>query len=188
VSGRLSRRRLLAGIVLVVAAGIVAFFLLRGGDDSGGEGGEVDSTPPATGRPEAANLDRLRSVADVVGHPVYWAGQQSGRRYELTVEHDGKVYVRYLPQGVRVGSRKVGSLTIGTYPYIGALDALRALARQPGAISDHTPDGGLVVTTGTSPDNVYVAYPEQDLQIEVYDPHAGSALALARGGAIVPIG
>ena len=188
MSGRLSRWRLLAGIGLVVAAGIVAFFLLRGGNDSSGVGGEVESGLPATGRPEAASLDRLRVVAELVGHPVYWAGQQAGRRYELTVEHDGKVYVRYLAPGVRVGSRKVGSLTIGTYPYIGALGALQALARQPGAISKHTPDGGLVVSTETSPNNVYIAYPRSDVQIEVYDPHAGSALSLARGGAIVPIG
>ena len=187
MTSRLSRPRVVAGIGLVVAASIIALLLLRGGHDSGGEGGDVGSNLQATGRPEAASLDRLRDVANSVGHSVYWAGQQSGRKYELTVEHDRKVYVRYLAEGVPVGSRKVRSLSIGTYPYIDAFGALQAVARQPGAITDQTPDGGLVVGNETNPNNVYIAYPRSDYQIEVYDPRAGMALKLARAGAISPI-
>ena len=36
--------------------------------------------------------------------------------------------------------------------------------------------------------DVYLAYAESDLQIEVYDPVPGRALRLVRSGAIRPVG
>ena len=174
--GRLSRPRLALGIGILAAAGILAFLLLRGGDDSGGDGREPGSKVHATGRPEAATLDQLRDLGSAVGHPVYWAGQQPGRQAtSSTVDPDGKVYVRDPAQGVPVGSR-ASSLTIRTYPYIDAFGALQAAAGRSGGITDRTPDGGLVVTFPTSPNNVHVAFPGSDYEIEVYDPRAGGAL------------
>ena len=187
MTGRLSRPRLALGIGILAAAGIIAFLLLRGGDDSGGDGREPGSKVHATGRPEAATLDQLRDLGSAVGHPVYWAGQQPGRHYELTVDPDGKVYLRYLAEGVPVGSRRASSLTIGTYPYIDAFGALQAAARRSGGITDRTPDDGLVVTFPTSPNNVYVAFRGTDYEIEVYDPNAGRALELATAGEIAPL-
>ncbi len=121
-----------------------------------------------------------------MGHPVYWAGQQADR-FELTVEPDGNIYIRYLPEGVPVGSRQVSSLTVRTYPYPDAFRTLRRVARQPGAIRDRTPDGGFVVATRAKPTSVYIAYPGMDLEIEVYDPDADRALEIATSGAIRPI-
>jgi len=187
MTGRFSRPRLVLGIGILAAAGIIAFLLLRGGDDSAGDGREPGSKVHATGRPEAATLDQLRDLGSAVGHPVYWAGQQPGRHYELTVDPDGKVYLRYLAEGVPVGSRRVSSLTIGTYPYIDAFGALQAAARRSGGITDRTPDDGLVVTFPTSPNNVYVAFRGTDYEIEVYDPNAGRALELATAGEIAPL-
>jgi hypothetical protein len=175
--------RLAIGIGIIVVAVIVAFLLLKGDDDSSSDG----SQPQATDGPEAASLDRLRDLASSVDHPVYWAGEQPGGEYELTVENDGKIYIRYLAQGAPVGSRKVKSLTIGTYPFSDALGTLQVTARQPGAITDQTPDGGLVVSNDSNPNNVYVAYPGSDYQIEIYDPDARTALNLATSGAIEPI-
>lgn len=168
---------------MVVAATMIAFLLLRGADDSASDGDDFGSKPQG---PEAASLDRLRDLANSVGHRVYWAGQQSGE-YELTVEHDGKIFIRYLAEGVPVGSRQVTSLTIGTYPFTDAFGTLQAVARQPGAITDQTPDGGFVVTNETNPTNVYIAYPGSDYQIEVYHPDAARALEIATSGAIAPI-
>ena len=56
-----------------------------------------------------------------------------------------------------------------------------------GGITDRTPDDGLVVSFATSPNNVYVAFPGSDYEIEVYDPHPGRALELATAGGIVPL-
>jgi len=188
MTGRLSGPRLALGVGILAAAGIIAFLLLKGGDDAGGNGGASGSQLHATGRPQAATLDQLRDLGSSVGHPVYWAGEQPGRHYELTVDPDGKVYLRYLAEGVPVGSRRVGSLTIGTYPYIDAFGTLQAAARRTGGITDRTPDDGLVVSFPSSPNNVYVAFRGSDYEIEVYDPNAGRAFELATGGAIAPVG
>ena len=56
----------------------------------------------------------LHSLA-ALGVPIYWAGEQSGVRYELTKTPDNRVLVRYLPAGEKVGT-KTPYLTIGTYP------------------------------------------------------------------------
>jgi hypothetical protein len=187
MSGRLSGPRLAIGIGILAAAGIVAFLLLGGGEDSSGDGGEHGSNLPATGRPQAATLDQLRDLGSSVRHPVYWAGQQPGRHYEVTVDPDGKVYLRYLAEGVPIGSRRVSSLTVGTYPYIDAFAALQAAARRSEGLTDRTPDDGLVVSFPTRPNNVYIAFRGSDYEIEVYDPHPGRALELATAGAITPI-
>lgn len=38
-----------------------------------------------------------------------------------------------------------------------------------------------------SPTSVYFARPDQDFQVEVYDPHPGEALRLIKSGAIEPV-
>jgi hypothetical protein len=191
------RRRnvaLLVGIGLVAAA-IVVFFVSGDGEDragdpggsgvstSGDDGSGSGSSAAATDGPEEADLDRLSALADAVGHPVYWAGERPGD-YELTVSPDGSIFIRYLPEGVPVGSREVTSLTVATYPYTDAFATLRAAAKQLGAIRDRTPDGGIVVGNKGTPNTAYVAYPDADYQIEVYDPEAGRAFELATSGEI----
>jgi hypothetical protein len=187
MTDRLSGPRLALGIGILAAAGIIAFLLLRGGDDSRRDGSEPGSTVHATGRPEAATLDQLRDLGSLVGHTVYWAGEQPGFHFELTVDPDGKVYIRYLAHGSPVGSSRVSSLTIGTYPYIDAFGTLQTAARRSGGLTDRTPDDGLVVSFPNSPNNVYVAFQGTDYEIEVYDPHPGRALELATAGSITPI-
>ena len=197
MSSRLRGARFGVGIGLIVAAAVIGVLLLNGDDDSGDSGDsgltspaattspDASTSPPAHG-PELASLDRLRGLPDLTGHPVYWAGEQSGD-YELTVASDGSVFIRYLPEGVPVGSREVTSLTVATYPYVNAFATLESAAKQPDATRDETPDGGLVVGNEANPNTVYVAFPDVDLQIEVYDPEAGRALELATAGEIEPI-
>jgi hypothetical protein len=177
-----------------LASGVLVLLLLLGCGGSSGSSGssgtnaEHSAQPrPAARGPVVVNAERLRQLADSVGHPIFWAGRQPGAD-ELTVDVNGNVFIRYLPQGVPVGSRRRTSLTVATYPFADAYGTLQAASRQPGATVGHTPDGGVVVAAKGSPDNVHVAYPRRDIQIEVYDPHPGRALALATAGDIVPLG
>jgi hypothetical protein len=133
-----------------------------------------------------ASVGRLRELADSVWYPVYWAGQRPGG-YELTVDRNANIFIRYSGVSESVASRKATSLTIGTYPFANAFEILSAVSRGPGTTVGHTPDGGLVVVRRGSPRNAYIAYPQRDVQIEVYDPRAGRALELATAGAITPI-
>ena len=140
---------------------------------------------PAAQSPVRVSPDRLRDLAHSVGHPVYWAGQRPGG-YELTVDVNGNIFIRYLPEGVPAGSRGETSLTVATYQFADAYGTLKAAAQRPGAIASRTPDGGLVVAAGST-HNVHIAYPQRDIQIEVYDPHSGRALHLAVAGSIAPL-
>jgi hypothetical protein len=173
----------------LAAVAVVAIIVLAGGDDSNqGTATEDDreSALEATAGPEPASVERLREVARSAGQPVYWAGKQPGN-YELTIASDGSVFVRYLPEGVPIGSREVTSLTVATYPYADALAVLQAAAVRPRATRHEAPGGGIVVGNKADPNTVYVAFPDVDYQIEVLDPQPGRALELATSGAIEPI-
>jgi hypothetical protein len=172
------RAAALIGIALAVAIG--AFLLLRGDDDD-------SSGPEPTNGAEAASVEDLQTIADAADHPVYWAGEQEGQQYELTITAEGNIFIRYLDPSTPIGSADIASLTIGTYPVPDAYNALQGLADQKGSITDTTPDGGYVLTNKNNPNSVYVAFPGEDFEVEVYDPDPKKAREVATSGAIVPI-
>jgi hypothetical protein len=164
-----------------VVAAVAVFLLIDRGNSHGGSDRSKQARPGARG-PVVVTLDSLRALAESVEHPIYWAGQQPGD-YELTVDANGNIFIRYLRAGEPVGSRRT-SLTVATYPFAKGYDILRGVSRGPGETTGHTPDGGLVVVGKVKPNNAYISYPGTDLQIEVYDPKAGRAFELATAGAI----
>jgi hypothetical protein len=177
---RPARRHLwLAAIVAAaMAAGLAAFLVLRDG------GGAEPGHGPVSA---AVTLTELRALPEQTGHPVFWAGPRASHTYELTRPTDGNVYVRYLPSGVRPGDERPDFTTIGTYPRPRALESLRRLGRGPAAVMFRVPRGGVAAYGRDRPTSVYVAFPEQDVQVEVYDPSARAARRLARSGQVRPI-
>lgn len=161
----------------MLAAAIIAFLLLGGGDE-GGSGSD------GLRGPEAVSVEELGEVPGSVDHPVYWAGERPDTQYELTVDEEGSVFVRYLDPDVEIGSTEVASFTVATYPVPDAYGALQRVAKRPGAIKAKTPDGGFVLTNETNSQSVYIAYPGSDYQIEVYDPDGAAALQAATSGQI----
>jgi hypothetical protein len=177
-----ARRRVRAGaalgLVLAVAFGAWLVLRERGGETPAPEG------PVSSG----ASVAQLRALSDQTGHPVYWAGQLENHTYELTRPTDGNVYVRYLPPGVPVGDRQPDYTTVGTYPRRRALRGLRRVSRLPDAVSFAVADGGIAVYSRDRPSSVYLAFPGEDVQVEVYDPAPRKARRLARSGRVRPIG
>ena len=175
-------RSRLAGIgasaVLVVVAVVLAII---GGSGGGG------SAPVHTAAHfvEVADLTKLEAE---LGHPIYWAGEQPPAQLELSEEADGSIYLRYLPPGVEAGDPVQQYLTVGTYPVVDAVAALRRTAASAGTSLQHTAAGGVVLPNPSSQGSVYLAYPGSDIQIEVYDSTPGSSLRLIHSGAIVPAG
>jgi len=177
---RLREPRNAAIVGLLLAAAIVAIFLLtKGGDDN--------DNPKSTGGAEQTSVTSLRQLASSVDHPVYWAGERPGEKYELTIADNGNIFIRYLDESTPIGSRDVASLTIGTYPVPNAYGALQEVSSKPGSKTGKTPDGGFVVTNDSNPQSVYIAYPGADTQIEVFDPDPKTAYSLATSGAVIPI-
>jgi hypothetical protein len=172
--------RIAAVIALLAVAGLAGwYFLVR-------DGGSGAVPQPGAG-PVEASASSLESLQDRVGHPVYWAGPGSGARLEATETTDGRIYVRSLGESGAVGDPNPGLLTIGTYPVENAAGVVEELAEVKGALTSRTPDGTLVVTNENTPTSVYLADPENKLQIEVYDPDPSRAFALATSGQVVPV-
>ena len=174
-----------AVIAVAIAVAFVVWLLVRGGDSNTAGTGST-STGQATG-PEATTTDKLRSLSDELGHPIYWAGEISNRTYELTRTSDNRVFIRYLPKGVPVGIRQAAYTIIGTYPVNNAYNVLQRLAKKPDESSFAAPADGFAVYSTTQPSNVYLAYPGSNLQIEVYDPSPQQARRLITSGQVAAV-
>lgn len=166
----------------LLAVGFAAFFVGWVLTNRGGE------APPAPGSgASAVSESALREFAGTVPHPVYWAGPKENHTYEVTRTTDGRVYVRYLPEGTNAGDPRSAFLTIGTYARAGAWAELERAARAPDAVSVKLERGGLAVFSEARPTSVYFGYPDARYQVEVYDPSAGTARRLALAGQVVPV-
>ena len=150
--------------------------------------GRLKASPRAaailSGKPTAASVKTLKSLTHELGHPIYWAGARLGYRYELSRTTSGNVFIRYLPAGAKVGDPRARYLTVATYPFPGALAAVRRAAR--GAATMKLAHGGIGVVDGASPKRIYVAYPGVGYQIEIFDPSPSAGRKLVASGAISP--
>ena len=86
----------------------------------------------------------LQTLVGALQRPIYWAGEEPGKTYELTQSADGKVYLRYLPHGVRVGTQKA-ELTVGTYPVASAFTVTQGRRREVGLRTGPRPGGRRVL-------------------------------------------
>ena len=178
MSGHRGTRVLLALIGALVV--VLAIWLIGGcgGDDEGSE-----STVAA----EIVDADALSERSEDQESPIYWAGEIDGTELELSVPEEGRTYVRYLTEGADAGDPQPDFLTIGTYAFAEPIPALEELAGKPGGVRRSAPGGGIVYFNRNGPTSVYLAYPDQEVEIEIYDPDPVRAKELATSGAIVPI-
>lgn len=174
---RLAHIRLAALLAAGFATFVVGWLLIGGGDK-----GSTQAQSTVSGASEA----ELRSFAASAPNPVYWAGPRTGQTYELFKTSDGRVYVRYLPAGVKVGDPRPQFLTVGTYPLANAFAATKRISRSPGRVTRALPGGGIAVfSPGTS--SVYFSYPGAKYQVEVYAPSPATTRSLVLNGQVVPI-
>jgi hypothetical protein len=181
---RLPRRRLaaLVGVAAVLVAAVVAIVLLAGGGDDDNDS-EARRAPAV-----AATAAELAELPDEVGHPVFWAGPRAGTTYELTRTASGRVYLRYLPAGVPVGTDQADHLTIGSYPQRDALATLAETARAQGVATVPLRDGGRAFQDERRPTSAYAAFPGADVQVEVFDATPGRALRVIASGELARLG
>ena len=179
---RTARRRPIrigAVVAIALSAGL-AVWLIAG--DSG-----VEERPGAIAA-HAASAAEIEELAGSLDHPLYWAGPLRNMTYELTRTESGRVYVRYLPRGVPIGSRDPDYLTIGTYPQANGYAAVQAAGTEPGATSRRLSGGALVVYNSDRPRSVYFSFPEAPFQVEVFDPRPRRARDLTQSGTIQRVG
>jgi hypothetical protein len=153
-----------------------------------GSSSSSTKTNPVRAPARGVSEQQLSRLAGTVGHAIYWAGPQSGKRYELSRTKDGRIFVRYLPKDVNVGDPQPKYLAVGTYPQSNAFSVLKATAKKQHASLIALRDGGKAFVDAKHPTSVYLAYPGSNYQIEVFDPSAAHARALVVSGKILPVG
>ena len=192
--GRDRSLRVGAVVAVALAVAFVVWLLVRDNGTSSSKPTVASRTKTTTqGRKvkpllEAASVQTLKTLATVLGHPIYWAGARSGTTYELTRTADGRIYIRYLPKGVKVGDQHADYLIVATYPVRNAYRAVQTASKEKGAETFGIPNGGKALVNKAAPTNVYFAFPHSDYQIEVFDPHPGRARSLVSSGKIRPLG
>jgi hypothetical protein len=186
-----SRVRVGAVAAIAVGAGLGAWaFVAHNNDDSSSPAEPAAAAPvatTATARPIAPvglSAKGLRTLTASIDQPIYWAGPKPGYVYELTRTSTGKIFIRYLPPGTRVGSKQGTELIVATYPFHNALKALKALT---GSKKLAIPRGGIAIVDRGHPQSVHLAFPGADNQVEVYDPSPARSLAIARSGSVQPV-
>lgn len=129
----------------------------------------------------------LRQIVSELGQTIYWAGPMTNARYTLSV-NDTASFVRYLPEGKGADDTSMNYLIIATYVINGAFDAVRSAGNEQEGISITNSDGAAIYYNKSSPNNIYLAYPNSNFQIEIFDPSDERALQVATNpGLIQPI-
>lgn len=172
-------RWIYGAIVVVGAIAVVAVLLLAGGDN-GGESQRVSNLSP-----RLVGEDDLREHEELVGHPVYWLGEPSGE-LEMKEDKDGSVYLRYLPTGAKAGDERTAARAVATYLEPDAVRALRGAAKRERTFLKSTPDGKVVLLNSATA--VYFAYPDEGVEVQVFDPKPAAALRSVLQGNVVPVG
>jgi hypothetical protein len=178
-------QQLRIAILVVVAALIGVGLWLAFGQSKHHKGNGSSALRHAVG-PVALTHDELLARAGNVGQPIYWAGAAKGNgwHYEYTRRND-KIWVRYLPAGVKAGQKPAKLLIIGTYPLAHAYKALKTLAKGRGVTGK---DGSFVWVRKGDPKSVYVVWPSRPYEVEVYSPNPSKAAKIAESGQITTVG
>ena len=186
--GGLGKRTLIRVVAVLAIAGaavvgLVAWMLI---DRAGNDSAATTATTALTAKvgPVVVSEKTLSALVANVGHPVYWAGPSAGVRTEFTKTTTARVYVRYLPQGVKAGDPATDYLIVATYPFPNAYNALKKSAKGQEVT---IPGGGIAVVSAGHPTSVHFAYPGSAYQGEIYDPSAAKALKVASSGDIQPV-
>lgn len=127
----------------------------------------------------ALTQSELIDLALKINQPIYWVGPGAEVNYTLTLAENEQAYVKYLPQGVLPGEGETALRIVATYLRQDAYSVTQAAANNPGAVSLTNSQGGAIYYNSATPNNVYLAYPGQNFQIEIFDPVPGAALEFA---------
>jgi hypothetical protein len=166
-----------AAVVFAAVLVVVALLVVKDDPDSG----KAVKKGIVKGVPSIVSRGELRDFASRQDGPIYWAGSRTKARLELTQTKSGDVYVRYLTGKAKAGDKNPLYLTVGSYPTAHAYKQLADQKGAKGVLTADAPGGGLAIYRKGQL-NVYMAFPGQDVIVEVYAPSAGDALELVTSG------
>ena len=168
-------------ILLVIASflvGSVLTYSVTSSPDNAPKASSSTFTEVIAGKVALTESELIDAVKKL-GVDVYWAGPVSGAKYTLAVPAEGQAYVRYLPNGDGLTDTQPNYVVIATYTTTDAFRATQAAGNQSNGVTFINPEGAAVYYNKDTPTNVYVAYPNLNYQIEVFNPIAKTALDIA---------
>jgi hypothetical protein len=174
-------------VAIAAAVVFLVWLLFISGDDDSDSGTEGLGGQQIEKSVEVVSAAGVPAAVAAAGYPVYWLGPRGGVDYEVTLITDGRTYIRYLPKAEQAEA-ETPYLTVGSYSQSDAVTVIERLGAQQGADTQPIPNGGLALVNEGGSTGVYVAFPDSDTQIEIYDPRPGRALELAESGALTEVG
>jgi len=133
--------------------------------------------------PVVLTAPELGQRTRALGQPVYGAGSEPGRGYELSRDDRRIVTLRYVPETAYPGGPEEEQ-AVTTIPFAGAYARTEQLAQDPSAVSKRFLDGSIAWYRRDRPTVVYLAFPTLDYVIQVTSATPGRARDLVFGGRI----
>jgi hypothetical protein len=180
----LPRRMSVRPAFLLAAAALTGAVVLAGCGDSSTKANSDAKTTRTNAF--AVTPEDLRSLAVRMRQPIYWVGAGTNVTYERARTVNGRIVLRYLPEGAELGTRKL-YLTVGTYKLSDAYAATQFAASKAGAVRLEAPSGAIAFSTRARPLNAWITYPGSRYQIEVFDPTPGRARSLVASGRVARV-
>ncbi len=134
-------------------------------------------TDVVAGKIALSEKDLIAAVKKL-GIAAYWVGPVKGASYTISVPVDGQAYIRYLPNGQGLEDKNANYVVIATYTTTNAFAATQAAGNQSNGVTFINTEGAAVYYNKDTPTNVYVAYPNLNFQIEVFNPISTTALEI----------
>jgi hypothetical protein len=139
----------------------------------------TDLTARSTGQ-VALTEEQLMDTVKALKITAYWAGPVEGNLYSLDTRGPGQIYIRYLSDANGLDDTSASYRVVGTYQIKDAFITTQAAGNSvPNSIGFINGDGAAVYYTKDSPNNVYMAFDGEDIQVEIFDPKVGGAIQLA---------
>ena len=110
---------------------------------------------------------------------IYWVGPQGDTRYLLTIDKTGSGIIRYIPISGAVSSTTTATRTVATYNANGAYAKSVSVSTKVGNSTFQNADKSLVFYKNSDTNDIFMAFPGKNFQVEIFDPVAGQALSLA---------
>jgi hypothetical protein len=121
----------------------------------------------------------LLEIAKKHDMPIYWSGPISGYSYVLTLDERGSSILKYIPESGTAASLLDAKREIATYNSDKAWEKSLVAANKAGLSNFKNADGSLVFYATNNASDVFMAFKDADVQVEIFDSRAGQALSLA---------
>jgi hypothetical protein len=121
----------------------------------------------------------LLDIAEQHNLPIYWSGPIQGYTYSLILDSEGSSILKYIPESGTATYLSGSQREIATYQAKSAWDKSLVASKKSGLSNFRNADGSLVFYNPASSGDVFMAFKNKDVQVEVFDSRAGQALSLA---------